>query len=387
MTNSRFAPPGVLGFHMIPFFTNKSLSNVYGPQFRLIRSRVDFFMNNEDWYRSKGIPYTLGLLVYGPPGTGKTSCIKAIANTTKRHIVNVHLTEQTTKSHLQNLFYDDKLMIEKSNGQVEFLTIPCSKRIYVMEDIDCLSSVILDRSLIEVQKELDEKEEEQKKKNKILDSFQGNRPGVPENEKITLSFLLNLLDGVLETPGRILIMSSNYPERIDKALIRPGRIDLNIRFGECDTETVREMVHHAYDINMSELQQYDFANKVYTPAQVNQILFNWIDDKYEGIRCLLQPPPEPLISTPDTHSPLLISSGTTFTQDIMSLEEKNDDTKEENKSEDKQKVQVLSVEEQWQESRDKHQELIKPVVSFTKHYKQLVTEGSIYEDSEYSTLN
>jgi hypothetical protein len=71
----------------------------------------------------------------------------------------------------------------------------------------------------------------------------------------------------------------------------------------------------------------------------------------------------------------------------MSLEEKNEDTKEENKSEDKQNVQVLSVEEQWQESRDKHQELIKPVVSFTEHYKQLVTEGSIYEDSEYSTLN
>ena len=287
LTNSRFAQPGVLGFHMIPFYTNKSLLNVYGPQFRLIRSRVEFFMTHEDWYRAKGIPYTLGLLIYGPPGTGKTSCIKAIANTTKRHIVNIHLTDQTTKSQLQNLFYDDKLMIEKSNGQIELLTIPCSKRIYVMEDIDCLSSVILDRNLPVVQDELEKKSEEEKKKNKILDNIQGNRPGIPENEKITLSFLLNLLDGVLETPGRILIMSSNYPEKIDKALIRPGRIDLNIRFGECDADTVRELVHHAYDISMDELQAYDFADKVYTPAQVNQVLFNYIDDKHEGIRQLL----------------------------------------------------------------------------------------------------
>jgi ATPase family associated with various cellular activities (AAA) len=339
MTNSRFAPSGVLGFHMIPFFTNKSLYNVYGPQFRLVRSRVEFFMNHEDWYRSKGVPYTLGLLVYGPPGTGKTSCIKAIANTTKRHIVNVHLTEQTTKSHLQNLFYDDKLMIEKSNGQVEFLTIPCNKRIYVMEDIDCLSNIILDRSFLKAQQELDEKEEEQKKK--IIDSIQGNRHGIPEHEKITLSFLLNLLDGVLETPGRILIMSSNYPDRIDKALIRPGRIDLNIRFGECDRDTVREMVHHAYDIDMSDLQKYDFADKVYTPAQINQILFNWIDDKYEGIRCLLQPPLEPMISTPETHSPLLINTGQTFIQDI--LQEKENILKEDNKKSQKEENDVFTI--------------------------------------------
>jgi hypothetical protein len=135
-----------IGFSMTPFFTNKNLYNMYGENFQVVRKRVDFFVNNEDWYKKKGIPYTLGILIHGPPGSGKTSCIKAIANSTKRHIVNISLTENTTKTQLQNLFYNNELVINKSNGQ-ERLTIPCDKRVYVIEDIDCLSDVVLDRKL------------------------------------------------------------------------------------------------------------------------------------------------------------------------------------------------------------------------------------------------
>lgn len=271
-----------IGFSMTPFFTNKSLYNMYGENFQVVRKRVDFFVNNEDWYKKKGIPYTLGILIHGPPGSGKTSCIKAIANSTKRHIVNISLTENTTKTQLQNLFYNNELVINKVNSQ-ERLTIPCDKRVYVIEDIDCLTDVVLDRQF----KKKEESKITIKNGNQIEEMAQSS---IKEDtdEKINLSFLLNLFDGVLETPGRILIMSSNYPERIDKALIRPGRVDLNIEFGYCSKETIKQIIHFIYEIPLDELQEYEFADNVYTPAKVNQLLFNNIDDKQKGIDSLLQ---------------------------------------------------------------------------------------------------
>jgi hypothetical protein len=292
-----------INFNMTPFHTNKSLNNVYGESFTVIKNRVDFFTKNEDWYKEKGIPYTLGILVHGPPGSGKTSCIKAVANTTKRHIVNITLSENTTKTQLRNLFFEDKLTIEKSNAHTETLMIPCEKRIYVIEDIDCLSDIVTDRAIKQKEQEMkllqlqiasgfaEEKKEEKseiKVKTPAVVPVSQNPARDLNDERINLSFLLNLFDGVLETPGRILIISSNYPERIDKALIRPGRIDLNIKFGYCSKETIREMVEKIYDISKEDLDSYDFADNVYTPAEVNQYLFNHIDNKYKGIDSLLQ---------------------------------------------------------------------------------------------------
>jgi len=273
--------PKMIPFTMTKFFTNKNLYNVYGESFKVVKDRVHFFMNNEDWYKHKGIPHTLGILVSGPPGSGKTSCIKAIANTTKRHIINISFNEFTTKTQLRNLFYDEKLLVEKGN-QFEQLIIPCDKRIYVIEDVDCLTDVVLDRSIKE------QKEKEKRLKELKVLTNQEEKKQDSTSDQLNLSFILNLFDGVLETPGRILIMSSNYPEKIDKALIRPGRIDLNIIFGYCSRETIEEIITSNYDINSNELKKYDFAENEYTPAEISQILFNNIHKKEEGLKMLLK---------------------------------------------------------------------------------------------------
>ena len=265
--------PQNIPFTLTKFFTNKTLNNVYGEAFDVVKNRVNFFMNNEDWYKLKGVPYTLGIMVSGPPGTGKTSCIKAIANVTKRHIINISLNKMTTKTQLKNLFYDDRIMVEKSLNQFEYLTIPCEKRIYVIEDIDCLTDVVIDRSL---KKQIVKKDKKKEKEE------------VQVADAINLSFLLNLFDGVLETPGRILIFSSNFPERIDKALLRPGRIDVNITFGHCTLATMIDIICANFDMKREELKEMDLASDEYTPAEIGQILFNNIDNKKEGIRLLLK---------------------------------------------------------------------------------------------------
>ena len=90
--------------------------------------------------------------------------------------------------------------------------------------------------------------------------------------------MLNLLDGVLETPGRILIITTNRPEKLDKALIRPGRIDINIKVGYCDLVMIEDMMKFFYEMPDFKLKNFIY-NKKLTPAEVQKILL----DNYDNI--------------------------------------------------------------------------------------------------------
>ena len=67
-------------FTMKVFQTNRKFTNLFGPEISVVRKRVEFFIKNRKWYDTKGIPYTLGLLLSGQAGAGKTSSIKCLAN-------------------------------------------------------------------------------------------------------------------------------------------------------------------------------------------------------------------------------------------------------------------------------------------------------------------
>ena len=102
-----------------------------------------------------------------------------------------------------------------------------------------------------------------------------------EKEPIDLSFLLNLLDGTLEASGRILCISSNFPERIDRALIRPGRIDMIIHFKKCNIDILKEMVSSFYSREFEEWTN-ETLNYKWSPAEVNQILFRNFENPEEA---------------------------------------------------------------------------------------------------------
>ena len=76
-----------------------------------------------------------------------------------------------------------------------------------------------------------------------------------KSDKLDLSGLLNVLDGIVDTPGRMLIMTSNHPEKLDSALIRPGRIDKVIRLGYMEPEEAICMVEHYFDEELLEYQK------------------------------------------------------------------------------------------------------------------------------------
>lgn len=300
-------------FTMSPFNTNKSLANVFGKHVDELKNRINLFVNNPEWYSEKGIPYTLGILLHGPPGTGKTSIIKAIAKDCKRHIINIKLSEYTTQTQLKNLFYKETIQI-LNDGKNEYYTIPLDERIYCIEDIDCLTDVVLSRDLEkEINKEIDSEDEIEQPQpitnipspinlggfaspfappvsmnpnydiKKITKKKKNDNNDTENGEKLTLSFLLNLLDGILETPGRILIITSNYPERLDNAFIRPGRIDINLKVGYCDKDMINEMAQFFYNNNKINLTDLQYNNPI-TPAELNKILLNNLSsfDKFKN---------------------------------------------------------------------------------------------------------
>jgi DNA polymerase III delta prime subunit len=294
----------VMRFDMTPFNTNKSLKTIYGSYMSNVIQRINFFIKNKDWYIKKGIPHTLGLLLHGPPGCGKTSLIKAMANDTSRHIINIQLNKSVTQSQLKTLFFSDEICVyNKKTNQNELFIIPLDKRIYVMEDVDAISDILYSRNIINEKKALEDKTRQEAYEDaKRTAIAKGYAPPPPPNatnndnkEEITLAFILNLLDGILETPGRIVILTSNHPEKLDEALVRPGRIDIDIHFDRCSKETVLELVEKFYeDIDTDSEEWTSFLKELdelhefmLTPAEVNKVIFNYYNDYKSAIKELI----------------------------------------------------------------------------------------------------
>lgn len=263
------------------FSTTRTFDNVFFEQRQNVKKHVEFFLTRRDWYENKGIPYTMGFLFHGGPGTGKTSSIKAIANTARRHIINIQLSEIKSKAQLRHLFFNEEIHIHNGTNTEKFV-IPVHERLYVIEDIDAMGDALLRREWKKPVSTVEEKP----KGDPWLDA------NVDDNtEPIDLSFLLNLLDGTLESAGRIIAISSNFPERIDRALIRPGRIDMIIHFKKCNANILSEMVTSFYDkeIVLPEIPDYKWS-----PAEVNQILFRNFDKPEVAVRELTELQPKDL---------------------------------------------------------------------------------------------
>lgn len=250
--------PKQLSFTKTPFYSNKTFANISGDEVRLIEKRVKFFINNKDWYDSRGVPYQLGLLLSGTPGTGKTSVIRAIANQTKRHIINVNFANVTTATQLKNLFFNEKVSVytDATMAEVHSYLIPIDQRIYVLEEIDAVSDIVKQR-----------------------------RPGVAQvqsvPDELTLGEILTVLDGTMESPGRIVIMTSNHPETLDAALIRPGRIDVAVNFKNATLKQISEMYTAFYDNPLDIEKIPECLDGQLSPAEVGQVLFRHFDELCE----------------------------------------------------------------------------------------------------------
>lgn len=260
-------------FNMRPFDSTRSLDNVFladGIE-RVLHERVRFFSERKDWYLTNGIPHTLGLLLWGPPGTGKTSTAKSIANSCGRHIFNVRLNLVHSSEALMSIFTEED--VDLTDGST--VTVPLDRRLYLLEDIDCMSDAVLRRDAKLLQRPREDQAEEAGQQQ------QQQQQQEPDNKaSLTLSDILNTLDGVVETSGRMMVLTSNMPDVLDEALLRPGRIDLRLQVGKMDPGALGRMVAaYCGPASTAEVAARDDAifsacDNMMTPAEASSTLLS-----------------------------------------------------------------------------------------------------------------
>jgi len=141
--------------------------------------------------------------------------------------------------------------------------VPHEKRLYYIPEVDTqkieeLKARPLDLTGPQEAKEVKEAKETTEKKTIT----------VPEDTKPTLGEILNVLDGVPERYGHILIMDTNAISRLDPALIRPGRVDRILSWKKLSSKSVRDLLEHSYDTTIPELTE--LPDRHYSAAELQQ---------------------------------------------------------------------------------------------------------------------
>ena len=190
------------------------------------------------WYANRGIPYRRGYLFHGPPGTGKTSLSFAIAGVFGLDIYCISLLEPT--------------LTEEDLGLL-FNNLP-RRCVVLLEDIDSAGLIRRDDTTETAEtsgkEKRDKKDENSQISVEIAKAFKSvqekNDKSKNNNQGISLSGLLNAIDGVASHEGRVLVMTTNYPEKLDDALIRPGRVDMKVAFTMASQTQIRKIFVRMY---------------------------------------------------------------------------------------------------------------------------------------------
>lgn len=174
---------------------------------------IKTFINNKDVYKSLSYPYSFSALMHGEPGCGKTSTLFAIASELGYNLTYVDVSKASVAD-----------IVEKTN---------LSNEILVFEDVDAVGMTT----------------ESNRDNDHSIKSFSraNDRTG------LSLSDLLNLTDGLLSTEGSIFIFTTNHIEKLDKALLRKGRMNEIIEFKLLNGTTASKMIEHHLDVKLDNL--------------------------------------------------------------------------------------------------------------------------------------
>ena len=183
------------------------------------------FFSRREWYAQMGIPWRRGYLFHGPPGTGKTSVAYALAAELRLKLCALSLA-------------NPKL---NDNTLADLLQRTPPRSLILIEDIDAFFSA---------------------------------REKQDERMHISFSGLLNALDGVGAQEGRIIVLTTNHRARLDPALIRPGRIDMEVELGLASAKQLTQLMlrfHPTAADRVAALAQ-QYPDKSLSPAQIQQML-------------------------------------------------------------------------------------------------------------------
>nr|XP_011470100.1 PREDICTED: probable mitochondrial chaperone BCS1-B [Fragaria vesca subsp. vesca]XP_011470101.1 PREDICTED: probable mitochondrial chaperone BCS1-B [Fragaria vesca subsp. vesca]XP_011470102.1 PREDICTED: probable mitochondrial chaperone BCS1-B [Fragaria vesca subsp. vesca] len=203
---------------------------------------LDMFVQRKEFYKHVGKAWKRGYLLYGPPGTGKSSLIAAMANYLNYNIYDLELTSISNNADLR-----------------QSLLSTTNRSILIIEDIDCT---------LDIQNR--EKEEEDSDDEVIVLTKGKNQL---KQQSVTLSGLLNFIDGLWSSCGdeRIIVFTTNYKDKLDPALLRPGRMDMHIHMSYCTVSGFKILAYRYLGIHdhplYKKIEGMIQATEV-TPAQV-----------------------------------------------------------------------------------------------------------------------
>lgn len=188
------------GWDAPTFVAGRNPNSVYLPdnQFERLAKDAEHFFNNSEWYAERGIPHRRGYLLYGEPGSGKSTTILALATALRVPVYKLSMSGNVTDDSLENL-----------------LSWTPNRCIVMLEDIDATF---------------------------VKRSSTKNKDGSPV-KSVTFSGLLNALDGVGASESRLVIMTTNHIDKLDSALIRPGRVDVRIHYTAATDEQIERAVN------------------------------------------------------------------------------------------------------------------------------------------------
>ncbi|GFY89709.1 P-loop containing nucleoside triphosphate hydrolases superfamily protein [Actinidia rufa] len=194
-----------------------------------IMEDLERFVRRRDLYRKVGKAWKRGYLLYGPPGTGKSSLIAAMANYLKFDVYDLELTDIRDNSDLRGCWLaEERVMKMLQSDQV--------------------------------------------RQAQTINIVRKEKPN-----KVTLSGLLNFIDGLWSSCGdeRIIVFTTNHKDRLDPALLRPGRMDVHIHMSFCTPCGFKTLAANYLGLNnhylFSEIEDL-LGKTMVTPAEVGEQL-------------------------------------------------------------------------------------------------------------------
>lgn len=226
----------------------KPLEYLYLPE-QSMESLVEYlrnFKDHRDRFQTFGFPHRGGIILSGAPGCGKSSTILATATYLQKDIYYLDLGQ--IKTNLELKLCVDYIRTNSSNGGV-----------IIFEDIDCMNEIVHKRP------EHSTEMTSETNITKITEEVEG---------PLSLAYLLNVLDGTMAPEDVIFIMTTNHIEKLDKALIRPGRIDLDIELTKCTRVQLQKIYLDLYGKELPTDLLDRFPEKHWITARVILHLFH-----------------------------------------------------------------------------------------------------------------
>ncbi|XP_071716628.1 AAA-ATPase At2g46620-like [Rutidosis leptorrhynchoides] len=191
-----------------------------------VKSDLESFLKSKQYYHRLGRVWKRSYLLYGPSGTGKSSFIAAMAKFLSYDVYDIDLNKVVNDSDLKSI-----------------LLQTTSKSLIVIEDLD--------------------------------------RFVTSNTKSVSLSGILNFMDGILNSccgDEKIMIFTMNSKDKIDPAILRPGRIDVHIYFPLCNFNSFKTLASNCLGLKdhklFPQVEEILQTGATMSPAEMSELMIS-----------------------------------------------------------------------------------------------------------------